>query len=136
MTTLAPADATMIEDVFAVSDRLDALLKAAAAVLPKPKFDEGRVLATVAPGNGGLRGALRILIAVEPLIQFCESELLPVLVDGAADLDTVVKREAIVRDDKEFKNEPPKNENEKPAAEVKPEPPKPEPTNRKDKKSK
>ena len=130
----AQLDAAMIEDVFAVSDRLDALLKAAAAVLSHPKFDEGRVLATVAPGNEGLRGALRILVAVEPLIQFCESELLPALVDGAADLEAITKRETLQREE-EPKSEPPKSETEKPAVEPKADPPKREPSDRKQKKS-
>ena len=77
---------------------------------------------------------------LDPLLTFLESELVPALQDSANDLDSVIKREAIVRQD-EPKGELPKSENEKPPVEPKVEPPKveppkPEPCIRKEKKSK
>ena len=60
---------------------------------------------------------------------------MPALVDGAADLEAITKRETLQRQEEppaaELKPEASKAETEKPAAEVKPEPP-----NRKDKKTK
>ena len=114
--------------LFDVSGRLDKVLVAAAPVLPKQKISQEQAVAILCrdhPNNEALKTLARLLADLDPLVAFLESELLPAIADGASDLDSVIKREAIVRDDKEVKSEPSKPETEKPAAEPKSELPKP-----------
>ncbi len=77
--------AEAVELLEQIGDRLDAVLKHAAAALPDPEYDEAEINKVLFDGsawaelNDGLRPAVTVILRVEPLISFVETHILPII---------------------------------------------------------
>jgi hypothetical protein len=75
------------DQVLEIANRLDALLAKIETVLPPPILDEGKILRLMFGGKdaGGPNNSLVMTyLRIEPLIRFCELELVPAVEEEAA----------------------------------------------------
>jgi hypothetical protein len=77
--------AEAIEQVQIIGDRLDSCLKLAAPALPEPELDYATVVNAIFDGgewaklNDQMEVVVDVILKIEPLISFFESNILPIV---------------------------------------------------------
>jgi hypothetical protein len=74
------------DQVLEIANRLDALLAKIETVLPPPILDEGKILRLMFGDKdaGSNKSLVMTYLRIEPLIRFCELELVPAVEEEAA----------------------------------------------------
>jgi hypothetical protein len=77
--------AEAVEQVQLIGDRLEAILKLAAPALPEPELDYWTVFNALFDGsewarqNDQMKVSVDVILKIEPLISFVESQILPII---------------------------------------------------------
>jgi hypothetical protein len=64
-----------------IGDRLESVIKAAAPALPEPEYNYEEIFQAIftEPNLNPLKPAARVILLVEPLVSFVESQILPII---------------------------------------------------------